>query len=103
MLYNATPMYILETYSDIAALKGTPHRVLFQNGDGNINLGVFFNDPDIEMKDIYWYNILAQAIRNSLALKEGLVSIDEKLNVMDELTLSCYVELHRNGKSDFIN
>ena len=84
-------------------MKGTPHRVLFQNGDGNINLGVFFNDPDIEMNDIYFYNILVGQMQNSLVDKEGLISIDEKLNVMNELTLSCYVELHRNCNSDFMN
>ena len=88
---------------EIVALKGTRHRVLFQNGDGNINLGVFFNDPEIEMGDIHWYNILAKEMNNSLALKEGLVSIDRKLNEMNELTLSCYVELHRNGTSEFQN
>ena len=85
------------------ALKGTPHRVLFQNGDGNINLGLFFNDPDIEMKDIYFYNILAQAMRNSLVRNEGLISIAPEQYIMNERTLSCYVELHRNGNSDFIN
>ena len=78
-------------------LKGSPHRILFQNADGDINMGVFFNDPDIEMEDIYWYNILAREINNSLANNEGLISIDEKLNEMNEKTFSCYTELHRDG------
>ena len=103
MFYNKILIHHSETYPDIAALKGTPHRVLFQNGDGNINLGVFFNDPDIEMNDIYFYNTLSQKMHYSLEDKEGLVSIDQELNVMNEETLSCYVELHRNGSSDFIN
>ena len=42
---------------DIEALKGTDSRVLFQSADGKINMGVWFNDPDIEMNDIFWYNI----------------------------------------------
>jgi len=36
--------------------------VLFQNAEGNINMGVYFNDPDVEWSDIYWYNILAKDI-----------------------------------------
>ena len=102
MFYNKTSIQNLETFHAINALKGTRHRVLFQNGDGNINMGVFFNDPDIELKDIYFYNTLAQEMYLSLASDEGLISIDHKLNEMNELTRSCYVELHRNGYSNLI-
>ena len=69
-------------------MKGSDHGVLFQNCDGNINMGVWFNDPDIEMNDIFWYNILAQQIYNNDT--EGLISIDPDFG-----TKSCYVELHR--------
>ena len=55
-------------------------------------MGVFFNDPDVELDDIFWYNTLAGAISDSLEQNEGLISVDEELN-----TRSCYVELHRKG------
>ena len=67
--------------------------VLFQNADGDINMGVWFDDPDIEMEDIFWYNLLAKQIDVSLLKDEGLVSIDQEYN-----TKSCYVELHRNNE-----
>ena len=73
-------------------MKGTDHRILFQSGDGSINMGVCFNDPDVEMYDIYWFNYLAWQMSNSLNTNEGLISIDEELQ-----TRSGYVELHRNG------
>ena len=72
-------------------LKGSHHRVFFQNAEGNINMGVLFNDPDVNDDEIHWFNALAFDIRESLRKKEGLISIDEKLG-----TYSCYVELHRN-------
>ena len=77
----------------INALKGTNAGVLFQNADGNINMGVWFDDPDIEMDDIRWYNILAKEIKNLLDLNEGLIRIGREYK-----TKSCYVELHRNGE-----
>ena len=40
-----------ELVKDIAALRGTSNRVLFQNVEGNINMGVWFNDPGIEIID----------------------------------------------------
>ena len=73
-------------------MKGSKHRVLFQNVDDNINMGVIFNDPDIELYDIYWYIVLAEFMERSLDDNEGLITVDQKLN-----TKSCYVELHRNG------
>ena len=89
-LNNSSNLVILH---DINALKGTNAGVLFQNADGNINMGVWFDDPDIEMDDIRWYNILAKEIKNLLDLNEGLISIDREYK-----TKSCYVELHRNGE-----
>ena len=77
----------------MALLEGADVGVLFQNADGNINMGVWFDDPDIEMDDIYWYNILAEEIEHAFEKNEGLISIDKKLH-----TKSCYVELHRNGE-----
>ena len=56
-------------------------------------MGAWFDDPDIEMDDIYWFNLLAMAIGNSFRENEGLISIDQKYN-----TKSCYVELHRSGE-----
>ena len=77
--------------SDIAKLKGTNNRILFQNADGNINMGVWLNDPDIELYDIFWLNAIAREMKKSLDRKEGLITVDEEMNIR-----SCYVELHRN-------
>ena len=57
-------------------------------------MGVFFNDPDVEVDEIYWYNAMACAMFDSLRNNEGLISIDEELK-----THSCYVELHREGSN----
>ena len=78
-------------YDEVSSLKGSDHRVFFQNAEGNINMGVLFNDPDIGFDDICWYNTMAGAMENSLIANEGLISIDKELK-----TYSCYVELHRN-------
>ena len=55
-------------------------------------MGVWFDDPDIEIEDIYWYNLLAKQIKKSLRKNEGFISVDREYK-----TKSCYVELHRNG------
>ena len=75
-------------------MPGSKHRVLFQNADNNNNMGVIFNDPDLELDDIYWYRVLAEEMGNLLRKGEGLISVDEQLQ-----TRSCYVELHRNGEN----
>ena len=54
-------------------------------------MGVFFNDPDVGLDEIFWYNELA--INLSLHRNAGLISVDKELN-----TRSCYVELHRKGE-----
>ena len=77
---------------EVQKMKGSNHRVLFQNAEGNINMGVFFNDPDVELDEIYWYRAMAREILDSLRKNEGLISTDEELK-----THSCYVELHRKG------
>jgi len=79
---------------------GTRHRVLFQNAEGTINMGVMFNDPDVEISDLFWYNVLAQQLMDGWIEREvngGLVSYDKKRDI-----LSCYVELHRNGSLEYI-
>ena len=74
-------------------MKNANAGVLFQNADWSINMGVWFDDPDIEMDDIYWYDILAREMEYWLGENKDLISIDEDYN-----TKSCYVELHRNGE-----
>ena len=74
-------------------MPGSNHRVLFQNADNNINMGVIFNDPDLELDDIYWYMVLAEKMEASLKKEDGLILVDKQLN-----TKSCFVELHRKGK-----
>lgn len=75
---------------DIEAMKGSEHRVLFQNANGTINMGVWFNDPDVQNRDIFWFNVLAREMFKSIHLNEGLISVDDELDIR-----SCYVELHR--------
>lgn len=58
-------------------------------------MGILFNDPDVDLGDICWYNQLAYEMNEGLPLNKELFSIDEELN-----TCSCYVELHRNGLID---
>ena len=53
-------------------------------------MGAIFNDPDVSLDDICWYNALACAIYDPKNIE--LISVDEDLN-----TRSCYVELHRKG------
>ena len=91
-------------------MKGSGHRVFFQNAEGNIHMGVLFNDPDIELDDIFWYNMLAIEMEDSMLSNEGLVTVGstrlhntgkvsgKELSTGKELkTYSCYVELHRTG------
>ena len=79
---------IVGTGQATVALKGSNVGVLFQNSDGNINMGVWFQDPDVEAIDIIWFNTLALAMWT--VREEGLILIDEEFS-----TMSCYVELHR--------
>ena len=87
------PRYLVQL-KEVQKLKESNHRVLFQNAEGNINMGVFFDDPDVELDEIYWYNAMANAIFDSLRINEGLISTDKELK-----THSCYVELHRKGSN----
>ena len=55
-------------------------------------MGVWFNDPDVEMDEIIWYNILATEIfKSDVLLQEGLISKNEEFG-----TASCYAELLRS-------
>ena len=76
-------------------LEDSNHRVFFQNAEGNINMGVFFNDPDVGLDEIYWYNAMAKEIAETLEKDEELIAVDEELE-----TYSFYVELHRLDKSN---
>ena len=73
------------------------HRVLFQNEDGNINMGAWFNDPVNEVYDIHWFGVLELEMDTSVIKNEGLI-IDKDFN-----TRSCFVELHRNGFCHYNN
>ena len=93
-LYNRTEYTSGMDPDDVGKLKGSNHRVLFQNSEGNINMGVYFNDPDVEWSDIHWYNTLGEDIvRYKKISDNGLISYDKELDAY-----SCYVELHRKGK-----
>ena len=83
-------LLFLDVVNHVALLKGTDHRVLFQNAEGTINMGVCFDDPDLEMSDIFWYNQLSKKMHVSLLTNDGLTSSDAESG-----TVSCYVELHR--------
>ena len=83
-------LLVLDVVNHVALLKGTDHRVLFQNAEGTINMGVCFDDPDLEMSDIFWYNQLSKKMHVSLLTNDGLTSSDAESG-----TVSCYVELHR--------
>ena len=82
------------TVLDTVSLKGTNNRVLFQNADGDINMGILFNDPDVDIYDICWLNQLELEIEIYLAENDGqpgeFISIDDELN-----TRSMYIQMHR--------
>ena len=83
------------TADDIRELRSSIHRVLFQSADGTINMGLHFDQPEVEMEQIIWFNILADEMDTSLEKKEGLVSICDDPSTM--WSMSCYVEMHRKG------
>ena len=47
--------------------------MFFQNAEGNINMGVLFNDPDVDYDDIYWYFILAGQMHESIGQSFKLI------------------------------
>ena len=93
--YFTCHIYYSVGMDEIMEMRDTNDRVLFQNAEGNINMGVFFNDPNVETSDLCWFNLLATQLEEAMMGKEEdkeLVTRDKKRN-----TISCYVELHRNG------
>ena len=68
------------------------HRVLFQNADGNINMGFLFDDQRNKTLEIYWMQLIGLLMEESLEKNEGLVEVNHQLQ-----TQSCYIELHRNS------
>ena len=48
-------------------------------------MGVWFDDPDIEIEDIYWFNYLALEMGNTLLENEnGLISVDREYNTKSQ-------------------
>ena len=74
----------------MAQLAQSNHRVLFQNADGNINMGFLFDDPRNKTLEIYWMQLIGLLMEESLKKNEGLVEVNHQLQ-----TQSCYIELHR--------
>ena len=65
------------------------NRVLFQNADGNINMGFLFDDPRNKMVERYLMQHIGLLMQDPP--NEDLVEVNHGLK-----TQSCYVELHRN-------
>ena len=81
-------------------LKDSHHRVLFQNAAGTINMVQLFDHPDIELKDIAWFQILGQCMlqqyySNHEKKSKRFIEIKEGDPDMEMKWMSCYVELHR--------
>ena len=53
---------------------------------------VLFNDPDVDLDDIHWYNTLMLRMMDSVDKNEGLIVFNAEKD-----THSCYVELQRKG------
>ena len=85
---NIVIIYYAGLVEDIVGLMGANNRVLFQNAKADITMGVWFNDPDIRLEDIFWFNELAQKMDSTK--DENLIFVDEKHKAK-----SCFVELHR--------
>ena len=82
-------------------LKGSHHRVLFQNASGTINMIQHFDDPNLELDEIAWFHILAECMMHTHKYVQGsqrLIKLKKGRNLTDEDEyMSCYVELHRIG------
>ena len=79
----------LSTYLPSSQNPGN-HCVLLQNADGNINMGVWYDDPARDVYDVAWFGILSLEMETA-SKTEGLISRDEEFD-----TTSCFVELQRN-------
>ena len=78
-------------------LKGSHHRVLFQNAAGTINMVQSFDHPDIQLEDIAWFQILGRLMLNTFYhVDKRLIKMKHGDGPLDEMEfMSCYVELHR--------
>ena len=79
-------------------LDRSDNRILFQNADGDINMGVCFSDPDMNIYDMCWFGRVAIEMRNSFNWNEGLIYKDE-----ESQTMSGYAELQRDGYASLNN
>ena len=107
-VYKVTISNSFKCYNGYTGVDGQPlkdlsnsghicnHRVLFQNLEGNINMGACFTDPVRDVYDIAWFGYLEIEMVLSLTENEGLVSEDQEFD-----TRSCFVELHRIGILSF--
>ena len=84
--------YSVESLNSFLPFSNDPgnHRVLFQNANGNINMGVWYDDPVRDIYEIAWFSTLSLEMEKAGKTK-GLISIDKEFK-----TKSCYVELQRN-------
>ena len=83
-------------------LKGSHHRVLFQNASGTINMVQHFDDPNLGLDEVAWFHILGECMLHTLKnvrTSEKLIKLKKGRNdLLDEDEyMSCYVELHRIG------
>ena len=82
-------------------MKGSHHRVLFQNSSGTINMVQHFNDPNLKFEEIAWFHILAECMMHTykyVKQPKKLIKLKKGRSLMDEDEyMSCYVELHRVG------
>ena len=83
-------------------LKGSDHRILFQNATGTINMVQLFDDPNLELEEVAWFHILGECmlhtfknVRSSQKLIKLKTGRDP--NFDENEYMSCYVELHRIG------
>ena len=83
-------------------LKGSHHRVLFQNATGTINMVQLFDDPNLQLDEIAWFHILSECMIHTYKNVQGSQKLIKLKKGRDPLLdeneyMSCYVELHRTG------
>ena len=57
------------------------HRVLFENADGNINMGFLVDDPRNKTLEIYWMQLIGFLMEESLKKKEGRAILKHILEI----------------------
>ena len=83
-------------------LKGSHHRILFQNESGTINMVQHFDDPNLELEDVAWFHILGECMLHTFKNVQGgrkLIKLKRGRDPLfdEDEYMSCYVELHRIG------